>query len=86
MGLSDFAAGWALGAKTGNQGFDEVLETARGILNSKEFSDFTAAVRSHAAYALRELGDLIDSDQATATTEDLVDVVRSLMQRRDNLK
>ena len=86
MGLADFAAGWALGAKTGNQGFDEVLETAREIVRSKEFADFASAIRSHAAYALRELGDLVDSEQAPAVAEDLVDVVRSLIKRRDYLK
>lgn len=86
MGLADFAAGWALGAKTGNRGFDEVLGTAREIVRSKEFADFASAIRSHAAYALRELGDLVDSEQAPAVAEDLVEVVRSLIKRRDYFK
>jgi len=84
MGLADFAAGWALGAKTGNEGFDDVILTARGIFSSKEFQDFLAAVRSHAAFALREMGDLVDSDETTKSPNgDLVDFVKALVERRD---
>lgn len=84
MGIADFAAGWALGAKTGNQGFDDVVGTAKGIFSSKEFQDFLAAVRSHAAFALREMGDLVDTDEKTKSPSgDLVDFVRALVERRD---
>ena len=84
MGVADFAAGWALGAKTGSQGFDDVITTAKGIFSSKEFQDFLAAVRSHAAFALREMGDLVDTDVPEKTpTGDLVDFVRALVERRD---
>ena len=84
MGLADFAAGWALGAKTGNQGFDDVIGTAKGIFSSKEFQDFLAAVRSHAAFALREMGDLVDTEVPDKTPSgDLVDFVRTLVERRD---
>lgn len=84
MGLADFAAGWALGAKTGNEGFDDVIATAKGIFSSKEFQDFLAAVRSHAAFALREMGDLVDTEVTDKTpTGDLVDFVRALVERRD---
>jgi hypothetical protein len=84
LGLTDFAAGWALGAKTGSQGFDEVVLTAKGIFSSKEFQDFLAAVRSHAAFALREMGDLVDTEVTDKTPSgDLVDFVRALAERRD---
>ena len=83
MGIADFAAGWALGAKTGNEGFDDVIGTAKGIFASKEFQDFLAAVRSHAAFALREMGDLVDTDETKSPTGDLVDFVRVLVERRD---
>jgi hypothetical protein len=84
VGLTDFAAGWALGAKTGNQGFDDVITTAKGIFSSKEFQNFLAAVRSHAAFALREMGDLVDTEVTDKTPAgDLVDFVRALVERRD---
>jgi hypothetical protein len=83
MGIADFAAGWALGAKTGNQGFDEVVATAKEILSSKEFQHFVAALRSHAASALREIGDLVDTEETGEPSGDLVDFVRALVERRD---
>lgn len=84
MGIADFAAGWALGAKTGNQGFDDVIGTAKGIFSSKEFQDFLGAVRSHAAFALREMGDLVDTEVGEKTPSgDLVDFVKALVERRD---
>jgi hypothetical protein len=84
LGLADFAAGWALGAKTGNEGFDDVILTAKGIFSSKEFQDFLGAVRSHAAFALREMGDLVDTEVTDKTPSgDLVDFVRVLVERRD---
>ena len=82
MGLPEFVAGWALGAKTGSQGFDEVVETTRAIFQSKEFKDFLAVVRSHAGYSLRNLGDLVAGDTAQPAA-DLLDMVRTLMGRRE---
>lgn len=83
MGIADFAAGWALGAKGGNEGFDEVVSSAKEILSSEEFQDFVSALRSHAAFALRELGDLVDTEVHEAPSGDLVDFVRALAERRD---
>jgi hypothetical protein len=83
LGLADFVAGWALGAKTGNEGFEDVIVTAKGIFSSKEFQDFLAAVRSHAAFALREMGDLVDTEETETPSGDLVDFVRALVERRD---
>ena len=85
MGLTDFLAGWALGAKTGNRGFDEVLGTGRQIFESKEFQDFVAAGRSHVAFALEELAEIVagDGTPGQGSSEDLVDFVRSLVARRD---
>ncbi|MGH8930005.1 MAG: hypothetical protein ACRDZO_05050 [Egibacteraceae bacterium] len=83
MGIANFAAGWLLGAKVGNQGFDEVLAAARAILESKEFADFAAAVRTHVAFVLRELSDLVDADQGVSPDDDVIETVRKLIQRRD---
>jgi hypothetical protein len=82
MGLPEFLAGWALGAKTGNQGFDEVVETTRAVFQSKEFKDLLAVVRSHAGYSLRQMGDLVTGDTAEPAA-DLLDMVRSLVGRRE---
>ena len=82
MGLVDFVAGWALGAKAGNQGFDEVVDTGKAIFNSKEFHDFVGVLRSHVGYSLKELGELVTGDSPDPG-EDLLDMVRRLAQRRD---
>ena len=84
MGLTDFLAGWALGAKTGNRGFDEVLDTGRSIFESKEFQDFVLAMRSHASFALEELAGLVAVDDPAAQPgADLVDYVRGLVAKKD---
>jgi hypothetical protein len=83
MGLAEFAAGWALGAKTGERGFEEVVETAKGVLHSQEVTDLIGAVRNHVGYSLKELGGLVSSGDAEPTGNDLLDIVRSLIQRRE---
>ena len=82
MGLPEFLAGWALGAKTGNQGFDDVVDTTRAVFESKEFKDLMCVVRSHVGYSLRQLGDLVAADTAEPAA-DLLDMVRSLVGRRE---
>jgi hypothetical protein len=84
MGVADFAAGFFLGAKTGERGFDEVVATGKEILASEEFAGFVAALRSHAAYTLRELGDLVDANAPESPSgADLIDFVKALVERRD---
>jgi hypothetical protein len=82
MGLPEFLAGWALGAKAGNQGFDDVVETTRAVFDSKEFKDLMCVARSHVGFSLRQLGDLVAGDTAEPAA-DLLDMVRSLVGRRE---
>ena len=84
MGVLDFGAGFALGAKTGERGFDEVVSTAKEVFTSEEFAGFVAALRTHAAFTLRELGDLVDSNTPEPPPGDLIDFVRALVERRDS--
>ncbi len=83
MGLVEFAAGWALGAKAGETHFDEVVEAGRGVLHSQEVTDLVHALRSHVGYSLKALGGLVMGDEAEPSGEDLLDIVRQLIQRRD---
>lgn len=79
MGLADFVVGWALGAKAGTSGFDQVLAAARNVLDSKEFKDLTEAARSHAAHTLHQLGDLVSLDgERSEAGADVLDMVRHL--------
>jgi len=83
MGLIEFIAGWALGAKSGETHFDEVVETGKEVLRSQEVADLVHAVRSHVGYSLKALGGLVTGDEAEPSGDDLLDIVRQLMQRRE---
>ncbi len=71
MGLVEFAAGWALGAKAGESHFDEVVETAKTVIHSPEVADLLHALRSHVGYSLKELGGLVMGDEAEPAGDDL---------------
>ena len=83
MGLVEFGAGWALGAKAGESHFDEVIEATKGVVHSQEVADLVHALRSHAGYSLKALGDLVMGDEGEPAGEDILDIVRHLIQRRD---
>lgn len=85
MGLLDFAAGYVLGGKAGNQGIDDVLGAGRDILHSKEFQALVAAARSHAGATLKQLGDLVEAGDVTPPPMDnVLDMVKALVDRREN--
>jgi hypothetical protein len=84
MGLVEFAVGWALGSKSGESHFDEVIETAKEVVHSQEVADLLHALRSHVGYSLKELGGLVMGDEAEPKAgDDLLDIVRLLVQRRE---
>ncbi|HKN41073.1 MAG TPA: hypothetical protein VJ456_18405 [Acidimicrobiia bacterium] len=83
MGLVEFAAGWALGAKSGETHFEEVVETGKSVLHSQEVADLVHAVRAHVGYSLKALGGLVMGDESEPSGDDLLDIVRQLMQRRE---
>ena len=82
MGLAEFAAGWALGAKAGETHFEEVVEAGKNVAHSQEVADLVHAVRSHVGYSLKALGGLVMGDEAEPSG-DLLDIVRQLIQRRE---
>jgi hypothetical protein len=83
VGLIEFAAGWALGAKSGETHFDEVVRTGQDVLRSQEVADLVHALRSHVGYSLRALGGLVLGDESEPSGDDLLDIVRQLIQRRE---
>ena len=83
MGIIDFAAGYALGGKAGNQGFDETVAAAREVLRSREFQALLNAARSHAGATLRQLGDLVEGGAAAPPAMDnVLDMVKALVERQ----
>jgi hypothetical protein len=83
VGLLEFAAGWALGAKSGETHFDEVVQTGQDVLRSQEVADLVHALRSHVGYSLKALGGLVMGDESEPSGDDLLDIVRHLVQRRE---
>ena len=82
MGLVEFAAGWALGAKSGETHFEEVVETSKTVLHSQEVADLVHALRAHMGYSLKALGGLVMGDEEEPS-DDILDIVRHLVQRRE---
>ena len=84
MGIVDFTAGYTLGAKAGNRGFDELLEAGREVLSSREFQALISAARSHAAATLKQIGDLVEGgDAAPPVVDNVLDLVKALVERRE---
>ena len=86
MGILDFAAGYALGGRAGNQGIDEFLAAGREVIHSREFQALVSAARTHAATTFRQLGDLVEGgEEGPLTTDNVLDLVKALVERRDRL-
>jgi hypothetical protein len=84
MGILDFAAGYALGGKAGNQGIDEFIAAGREVLHSREFQALVGAARNHAATTFRQLGDLVEGGQeAQPAMDNVLDLVKALVERRE---
>jgi hypothetical protein len=54
--LLAFAVGYFAGARAGGEGLDEVIEALRAVAESEEVEALLSALRSHAGFALQELG------------------------------
>ena len=84
MGIIDFAAGYTLGGKAGNQGIDEFLAAGKEVIHSREFQALVSAARNHAAATFRQLGDLVEGgDEAPPAMDNVLDLVKALVERRD---
>jgi hypothetical protein len=79
--LFGFFVGWAVGARGGRKGFDDVVAAAKEVLRSEEVATLQTAVRLHAEYTLRQLADwLQETREAGTTTDDVLTRVRRLVQ------
>lgn len=83
MGVAEFGAGWALGAKAGEKHFNEVVEAGKAVAHSQEVADLVHALRSHVGHSLKALGALVMGDKEEPAGDDLLDIVRQLVQRRE---
>jgi hypothetical protein len=57
-----FAVGYAVGAKAGSEGYDELIASFKAVRDSEEFRGLIAAIRSHTGHVLREVGQRLQTD------------------------
>ena len=77
-----FAVGYVVGANAGQEGYRDVVDSARAVRDSEEFRAMLAALRSHAGATLRQLGDLLEEvPDEPFNPGRILDRVRDLMDR-----
>jgi hypothetical protein len=77
--LLAFFVGWAIGARGGKEGFDEVVVAANDVLKSDEFSMLKSASRTHGVFALRQVVEWLEAPKSSGV-EDLLARARRLTQ------
>lgn len=78
--LFGFIVGWAVGARGGKKGYDDVVAAAKEVLRSEEAATLQAAVRLHAEYTLRQLADwLHETSETGGAVEDVLARARRLV-------
>jgi len=55
--LFGFAVGYVIGARAGNEGFDDLLRALTAIRSSEEYQGFMSSLRSHLRHTLREVNN-----------------------------
>jgi hypothetical protein len=86
MGILDFAAGYFLGGRAGNQGIDEFIAAGKEVIHSREFQGLVSAARNHAGATFRQLGDLVEGgEEAPPAMDNVLDLVKALVERRGRL-
>jgi hypothetical protein len=76
-----FLAGWATCAR-GGQSRDEVVDALKAIRESQEVADLVTALRHHAGFSLRAVGEwlLEAGDRTPDSATDLLARVRGIVQ------
>ncbi len=83
--LFGFFVGWAVGARGGKKGYDDVVAAAKEVLRSDEMATLQAAVRMHAEFTLRQLADwLQETRENGGGVEDVMSRVRRLVLSTDD--
>jgi len=62
--------GYVVGARAGEEGFDELVASVKALRSSEQFAGLVTSMRSHAGYLLQETGRRISEDAAQPITAD----------------
>jgi hypothetical protein len=82
--LLAFAVGYFTGGRAGGEGLDEVIAALRAIMESEEVESLLVAVRSHAGYALVELGKRLSPEaESPISMQEVLGRIRVMVQPDD---
>jgi hypothetical protein len=83
MGLiMAFVAGFVVGGRGGNEGFEEVVAALRAVGESQEVEDLLGALRSHASHVLQEVGRWLEpGGSEPVSMSAILDRARAVIQR-----
>ena len=59
--LFAFYFGWAMGARSGPEGLDEIRAAVASLRHSEEFQGLLTALRQHAAHILRDAAGRVEA-------------------------
>ena len=77
-----FAFGYIIGANTGHESYQEVLDALQAVRRSDEFHGLVAAARGHVSASLHQLADIVeDAPHGDVTPVRLLERVRTIMAR-----
>lgn len=77
-----FAFGYVVGAKAGEQGFEDVVAAAKALAASEEVRGLISVLRSHASSTLQELSTLLaEQPDEPVVLGQVLDRVTGLMAR-----
>jgi hypothetical protein len=80
--LLAFGLGWVVGSRTGDEGFQEVVDALKSVRESEEFQAFVAALRSHLSHVATDLAAQLNPDrEEPLTVDDVVARVRTLVRQ-----
>jgi hypothetical protein len=70
--LFGFAVGYVIGARAGNEGFDDLLRALSAIRRSEEYQGFMTSLREHVRYTLRQVNERLAQVAAEPEPDDPV--------------
>ena len=80
--LLAFGLGWVVGSRTGDEGFQEVVDALKAVRESEEFHAFVGALRSHLSHVATDLAAQLNPDrEEPLTVDDVVARVRTLVRQ-----
>ena len=81
--LAAFFAGWVVGSRTGERGYQDVVAALRRLRDSQEVRDLAQALRSHLGYTLEDIAHRLRDEGQPVNVGDVVEAARRLLRGED---